>query len=449
MHPLLVHLPIGILLLAALCEGLGGLPRWAYLRPAVPFMVRTGAIAAVLACLTGWQLAASGAYGGDTLWWHRWLGIGTAVAALAAGWLPGRRVWMAVGTGLLVAAGHLGGTLTHGAGFLWGRPSDADAVGHLPAFNPATGEVYADLIGPILQTKCAEACHNASKQKGKLRLDAWEYLLKGGKNGAALVPGDVEKSLLLQRIALPLGHDDHMPPQSKPQLSAAEQTLLRWWIEQGAPTDKKIADLPKPPAVVAALEAVGKDAKGEAAPAPSDVPAAEVPPAPEALLAQIRRHEVSVFPVAQGSHYLAANFVNAPSPSDSLLDLLEKTAPQLVWLRLGGVKMPPGGWTKIGRLNQLTKLYLERSSIVDADLPALVALKQLRYLNLSGTQVTAKGAAVLSGLPVLDALYLYDADISGADWAVLQAALPKVKLDSGGYRVPTLASDTTRLSSKR
>ena len=448
MHPLIVHLPIGILLLAVLCEGLGSRARWAYLRPAVPFMWQMGAVSAVAACATGWWLASDGQYGGDVLWWHRWLGIGTTAVALAAVWLPLRRFWMAACAGLLIATGHLGGTLTHGAGFLWGN---SVAVGNeaLPDFDPATAQVYADLVAPLLRTKCAEACHNASKQKGGLRMDTWEFLIKGGKNGAALTPGNVDNSLLLQRIALPLQHDDHMPPQSKPQLSAAEQTLLRWWIEHGAPADKKIADLPKPPAVVAALEAVRKGAKGEAAPAPSDVPAAEVPAAPAALLAQIRRHEVSIFPVAQGSHYLSANFVNAPSPSDSLLDLLEKTAPQLVWLRLGGVKMPPGGWTKIGHLTQLSKLYLERSSVADADLPALMALKQLRYLNLSGTQVTAKGAAVLSGLPALDALYLYDTDISGADWAVLQMALPKVKLDSGGYRVPTLASDTTRLGTAK
>src|SRR6185295_4968209 len=65
-------------------------------------------------------------------------------------------------------------------------------------------------IQPILQKSCIE-CHGPEKPKGKLRLDSKEAALKGGKDGAVLVPGQADKSELYRRIILPAGDDDVMP----------------------------------------------------------------------------------------------------------------------------------------------------------------------------------------------------------------------------------------------
>ena len=55
------------------------------------------------------------------------------------------------------------------------------------------------------------------------------------ENGAVLVPGKPDESPLLQRCLLPLDHDDHMPPDGKPQPTAEELAALRAWIAAGAP----------------------------------------------------------------------------------------------------------------------------------------------------------------------------------------------------------------------
>ena len=49
-------------------------------------------------------------------------------------------------------------------------------------------DLYNDLVAPILTAKCG-ACHGEEKQKGKLRLDSFEAILKGGTEGPSIVAG--------------------------------------------------------------------------------------------------------------------------------------------------------------------------------------------------------------------------------------------------------------------
>jgi hypothetical protein len=60
-----------------------------------------------------------------------------------------------------------------------------------------------------------------------------------------------------------------------------------------------------------------------------------------------------------------------------------------------------------------------------------------------GTRVTANGVSQLKDLSKLKHLYLYQTGVSSGDWPLLRQAFPQVELDSGGYRVPTFAADTT------
>jgi hypothetical protein len=73
----------------------------------------------------------------------------------------------------------------------------------------------------------------------------------------------------------------------------------------------------------------------------------------------------------------------------------------------------------------------------------------LRYLNLVNTNVTADGVSQLKGLQHLSSVYLYKTAIRKNEWQSLQQAFPKTTLDSGGYIVPTLASDTTEVKVKK
>ena len=94
-------------------------------------------------------------------------------------------------------------------------------------------EFFEKHIRPVLVERCYE-CHSAQakKVKGKLLIDTKEGLLKGGETGPAVVPGNIEKSLLIQAIRY--SHEDlQMPP--KDALSKAQVASFAQWIKMGAP----------------------------------------------------------------------------------------------------------------------------------------------------------------------------------------------------------------------
>ena len=82
-----------------------------------------------------------------------------------------------------------------------------------------------------------ERCHNchstkAKKQRGGLLLDSRDAILKGGDSGPAVVPGQPDKSLLLQAVRYQ-DPDLHMPPDGK--LKEPEIAVLTEWVRRGAP----------------------------------------------------------------------------------------------------------------------------------------------------------------------------------------------------------------------
>ena len=89
------------------------------------------------------------------------------------------------------------------------------------------------------------------------------------------------------------------------------------------------------------------------------------------------------------------------------------------------------------------KLQLDHSNITDNGMDNLKNLPQLQSLNLVGTSITENGLAKLKGLKNLHTLYLYQTNINKANWGKLQLDFPKTIIDSGGYQVPILHSDTS------
>ena len=105
-------------------------------------------------------------------------------------------------------------------------------------------------VRPILAEHCFK-CHGPEKQKGELRLDHIDYILKGGDTGPALIAGDAEASKLVEAIRYE-NVDFEMPPKNKLPDSAIA-TLTRWvtlgapWPEEALPggktSEKKPFDL--------------------------------------------------------------------------------------------------------------------------------------------------------------------------------------------------------------
>jgi hypothetical protein len=112
-------------------------------------------------------------------------------------------------------------------------------VSKLPPPSTKTGVTYATDIQPIFEPACYP-CHGPKtpKPKGGLRLDSLDAILKGGDDGAAIVPGNSAKSVLVADVAHLGDPDDYMPPPKNkghiPPLTAAQIGLIRAWIDQGA-----------------------------------------------------------------------------------------------------------------------------------------------------------------------------------------------------------------------
>jgi hypothetical protein len=98
-------------------------------------------------------------------------------------------------------------------------------------------EFFEKHIRPVLVERCYDCHSDAKKVKGQLRLDSREGMVKGGDSGPAVVPGNVDKSLLIQAIRY--AHEDlQMPP--KEALTKAQVAAFEQWVKMGAP-DPRVA----------------------------------------------------------------------------------------------------------------------------------------------------------------------------------------------------------------
>src|SRR3989449_7224531 len=95
---------------------------------------------------------------------------------------------------------------------------------------------------PLLATNCY-ACHTDLKSGG-LRMDSRESLLRGGKSGPAVIPGDPEASLLIQAVSYT--HSRLKMPLGKPRLKDEEIADLKTWVKMGAPWPESVKVSPPP-----------------------------------------------------------------------------------------------------------------------------------------------------------------------------------------------------------
>jgi mono/diheme cytochrome c family protein len=138
------------------------------------------------------------------------------------------------------------------------RPALAVAGPPPPAATPAQADFFETQVRPVLAGIC-QSCHGPKKQRGGLRLDSRAALVEGGANGPSIVPGEPDKSLLIQAVRH-LHADIKMPPKGK--LPAPAVDALASWVRMGAPwpETKMVArpagagpgDADAPPAVAAA-----------------------------------------------------------------------------------------------------------------------------------------------------------------------------------------------------
>lgn len=461
-HPLLVHLPIGILLIAALLELVTRLQWWGTFNKAVTALLFVGAWSAILAAIAGLYLAQGGGYDPPTLLWHKRLGV--VIAILASATYP-LKVWTnstvrpptkALKRGYagsvaalvfgIALAGHFGGELTHGDGYLTrympdgirnlvGLP-DKEDIGRLQLDDPSEATTYAALIQPILDSRCI-ACHRADLAKGGLMLDTPEGLIEGGDDGPVIIAGRAEESELIHRIWLPLTSGDHMPPADRPQVTVAEAEMLRWWINQGASLEETLAEAEMTDIIQTILDEIGLDEIR------TGIFALDISPPDSQDVAALASLGVVVTPLAEEEPFLQVRCTDpeACGNDEELAPALRALSANIAWLDLGRTEANDALLATIADLPHLTRLHLEKTAVTDAGLPHLGQLEYLEYLNLYGTAVGDDGLQHLSSLPALRALYLWQTNVTEAGVENLKQALPKVDVNLGLTLTPTLSED--------
>lgn len=443
LHPLLVHIPIGCLILAFLLEQADQYARADHYGKAVQISLAVGMVSALLSVATGLLLAGNGGYDAVLLWKHQWMGISlaaitTLLYGIKRGFLPGviskkaeRPIWWVLFL-VLVVTGHYGGSLTHGENYLFAVKKDNATVAK--PFEEAL--LYEDLIQPILAEKC-QSCHRASKIKGGFRMDSLHLVMKGGKNGPAILAGKPLQSRMLQYILLPDTAALHMPPVGNSQLLPHEVALLEWWIQCGAPANTKIRHLEPTDRIRPLLYAIKGNESGRA-----DIPTRTVQAAHPDTLAALRALGVLLLPVATGSNYLKANLINTGLQLGEATAKLNAVKEQLIWLETAHPDLTDRHVKDIGKLKSLTRLNLSHACFSDTALIALAALQDLQWLNLYDTPVTDQGLKWVAKMPSLRSLYLYQTYVTPRAASATQQVLPDLTVEFGGYQTAFYPSDT-------
>lgn len=448
LHPLVVHLPIGFIITALLLQWYDR--RQNNITGIIGLIFLWGFIAAVLACISGYLLYIGEGYSFDTVKYHLWLGVVTALFSLLM-YLRLKEsakidflrrlppvLFSFVLLFLVSATGHLGGNITHGSDYLL-EPLKM-ALGIVPEApkSPILDEadweraiLYTDLVRPILDSKCV-SCHGPKRDKGDLQLHDRSGILKGGGSGQVIVTDNPGESPLFSRLILPLDHEDHMPPKDKVQLSQAEIGVIKAWIANSNPFDASIADLGLDKSLFTSFFPKRPD---------NSYPDVQVAAVPADTITALKRKGFHIEEIAQNSNFIRVSCINMPSFADSDIDLLRSVAQQIVYLDLGGTKVTDALFERLRAMPHLTVLKLDHTAITGQYMENLQGLEYLHTLNLTYTQLREEYLPLALAVPSLKKIYLFNTPIEGPI-ALKEGISKELQIDYGHYELPKIETDS-------
>ncbi|MCE9592740.1 MAG: hypothetical protein K8S98_00965 [Planctomycetes bacterium] len=448
LHPLVLHLPIGLFVGLAVVELLGAFGVFELPRRVTGVWVGLAALSACATAASGWVLSHESGYGGETLERHETLGLivgGLALVVSALHWMTrgGSRVGVVrvyrfvlfVAAAVLVPTGHFGATLTHGEDFLLEPLREKPAP---PVEAAPVASTYATVIAPILASRCT-ACHGESKHKGKLALHTPEAIAKGGESGPPIDRARPSESEMLRRLKTPLDDDDHMPPGEKPQPTAEESAALEAWISAGAPFEGVVNGVATTSARTSAIET----------PTPPKPPK-PIGPSDDALAA-LSTAFIHVETVERETHSLWIDFsAVATDTDDAAVERLVAPVGEFVAeLTLARTKVGAGALALAAKLPRLRRLDLRAAPIDDAALAKLAGHAALAELVLAQTKLTDASVDTLLALPALTRVFLWRSGVGAEGLARLRAARPTLIVDAGDEpdSAPTNAETEIKLTS--
>jgi len=433
MHPLMLHFPIVLLIISLIsywvpenyAEGYG----WELIRLAA-------ALSALLSAIMGMLLSIEQADKGDTLVYHKWMGISLAIIAWAlysfhkkiVGNKVVAKTISVVSVFVLLVTGHLGANLTHGENYLTGPILSSQKK----IIDPEQARIFPDIIFPVFKEKCG-GCHQSGNRKGGLSLNDSATILAGGKSRKTLVTGDLLQSLLITRLHLPLGDKKHMPVTAKPQLSTEELNLIESWVKAGAPFTQKLKERATTDSLRLFADVYIKTQTGV-----ENETAYDFKEANPATINKLNNNYRVIKQLGKNSPALAVSFFGKAMYSAEKLKELDPLKEQIIHLNLAKMPVNDEQVKWIITLPNLRRLNLNYSDITDQSMPLLSAMKKLESLSVSGTAISMQGLNTLVTNKKITEIFVWDSKIKSDEVLSLQQKNPQVTIETGFQGADTM-----------
>jgi uncharacterized membrane protein len=446
-HPVILHFPIVLIILAFILELLRRIRVLKTPDFVVTIILIAAAISTIVAIASGFLLYSSGDYSGVLMQQHLWIGVITGVCILItvsfyfiyhgnAKLYPLYAVGLLISNGAVAYTSHLGGSITHGEGYLTEYipmiGSNGDTV---KMKDEREMLVYEDMIVPVFEAKCA-GCHNDSRQKGEFSMTSFKTIVKGGDSGhPGIIAGNADSSEIYRRLILPEDDDDRMPPKGKTPMTKPETDLLKYWILKGADMKLRVVDLRSDSSVNVMISHILPDLKRYRR---------------KQMIARVKNEQLqrSLDTVARQLNISIGKDTTADDnfysvsmkfpPARLTNEQLRELAPfGEVFSKMSLVSsgIEDDGLYHIGQMTNVKELYLQKTNLNGSGLIYLKNLKQLEVLNLSYTKIDDKAVLELLNIPNLREVYLFQTKASPDVIKALQEYKPglKILMEEGPY----------------
>lgn len=449
MHPILVHLPIGILVFGIVLCFFPQREKNTFL-PAIRLAFLLGGIAALGAGISGFLQYQFEGFSWEDVQIHLFGGVFTALGSFGLFFhfrksetIQNKSKAFALGLGLiLTVTGHLGGSLTHGESYFTEvLPPEIQSFFGIeiqPEKGPQLAEetweeavFFSEVIQPILNQNC-KSCHNPRNKKGELDLTSMKGLLVGGEDGLVLTAGDAQHSELFARLILPKADEKHMPPSEKRQPSKEEIALIESWIKAGGKADQTLAE-----AGISRKLLEPFLQKNEV----PFYPITQMPAISADSLAQLKDYGFFAELIESGSGLLKVTCTNFPQFQDSELQKLSLVRNRIAYLDLSGTQVTDAILDSLAGFVNLTVLKLNDTSISGKTLEPLSQLPNLKLLYLNKTAVNLGHMQQFASSQSLEKVFAFDTPAAIELINSGNLTFPFL-LETGNYQLPKLPTDT-------
>ena len=313
----------------------------------------------------------------------------------------------------------------------WIEDGAKPSAGSKASADSSNGISFHDHVFPLLEERCLD-CHGAPyvkngrtiHPKAGLRLDTYEWIIKGNLDGTIVEKGNPDESTLIAVVLLEPDDPEIMPPKGDP-LTSSEIEMLKQWIKEGAkenPSDTFI-----PPAKEEDASSPSEHANNGESLIDSLAKRLNPPSKPQMQAAQNSGALVTLLSVKHSM--VRAEFSSGPNLiKDDAIGALSGIKNNISHLDLSRTSVTDSVLGEVKKFNNLTWLNLKDTSISDRGIQSLSKMPYLTYLNLVSSKVTDASIETIATIKTLEEIYLWNSKVSQKGVENLRNALPNAKI---------------------